>query len=169
MILRTLFAGAVVTATLVACGGSDDSSFRLAPTMRIGAYHSDLVFDATRQRLYAVSPDATNVQGKIVEVDPAGGQVRDVVAPSDPPPYSFISAKPGTLSLSVHARYLYFTTRSGAASRVDLASGAVDLTVSAPPSMNATVVAVAASRTDDATAYAPIDPVTSTCNAASGW
>ena len=75
-----------------------------------------------------------------------------------PPPYSPIFPQQGTVSLSVHARYLYFATQSGAVSRVDLASGAVDLSLPAPPAMNAKVAAVAASRTDDVAAYVQLRP-----------
>lgn len=153
-----LLACAVIAAGLAACGGSgDDVPARMVPTMTISLSHSDLVFDAARQRLYAVSSDLKN-PAKIVSVDTTSGQVRDLVTPADPPPYSPIFPQQGTVSLSAHARYLYFATQSGAVSRVDLASGAVDLSLPAPPAMNAKVAAVAASRTDDVAAYVQLRP-----------
>lgn len=148
-----LLACAVIAAGLAACGGSgDDVPARMVPTMTISLSHSDLVFDAARQRLYAVSSDLKN-PAKIVSVDTTSGEVLNLVSPSDPPPYSPVTPQQGTLSLSAHARYLWLVTKSGAVSRVDLASGAVDLTLPAPPAMNAKIAAAVASRIDDATAY----------------
>ena len=114
---------------------------------------SDLVFDSTRQSLYAVVGNDTSLLPKIVAVAAVSGQVQDLVAPSDPPVYAPVDPVQGTLSLSAQAQYLYFTTTAGAVSRVDLAAKTVDLTVLAPTLSNAKVAAVAASRTVDSTAY----------------
>ncbi len=121
--------------------------------MTISLWHSDLVFDSTRQSLYAVVGNDSSLPPKIVAVAAVSGQVQDLVAPSDPPLYAPVDPVQGTLSLSAQAQYLYFTTTGGAVSRVNLAAKAVDLTVPAPTASNAKVAAAAASRTDDSTAY----------------
>jgi hypothetical protein len=156
-----LLAGSWLFVALGACGGSgsdgDSSTDRLLPTMTINLGHSDLVFDPTRQLLYAVASTDSALPARIVAVAVASGQVRDLVAPSDPPPFSFAEPVQGTLSLSAQARYLYFTTTGGAVSRVDLAMSTLDLRVPAPAASNAKVATVAASRTDDLTAYAQLE------------
>jgi len=153
-----LLAGSCLVAALGACGGSGDeesnnSPARLTPATTVSLWHSDLAFDSTRQSLYAVVGNDPSLAPRIVAVAAAGGQVQDLVAPSDPPLYSPVEPVQGTLSLSAQARYLYFTTTGGAVSRVDLAAKVVDLTVPAPTASNAKVTAVAASRTVDSTAY----------------
>ena len=154
--LRFLAVGCVVAA-LGACGGSggaaDNTPARLKPTATVSLWHSDLVFDATRQSLYAVVGNDSSSPPKIVAIAAASGQVQDLVAPSDPPLYAPVDPVQGTLSLSAQAQYLYFTTAGGAVSRVNLTAKTVDLTVPAPTASNAKVAAAAASRTDDSTAY----------------
>ena len=151
-------ASCIVVAVIGCGGGSSDgdqvgSPPRLTPTITINVWHSDVVFDATRQSFYAVDGSDSTVPTKVVSVALPSGQVQDLVVPSDPPSYSPINPMRGTLSLSARSQYLYFTTSGGAVSRVDLASRTVHLTVSAPVALNAKVAATAASRTDDTTAY----------------
>lgn len=151
-----LLVGSCLVVALGACGGSggdDGTPARLMPTLTISLWHSDLVFDSTRQSLYAVVGNDLTLPPKIVAVAAVSGQVQDLVAPSDPPVYAPVEPVQGTLSLSAQAQYLYFTTTGGAVSRVSLATKAVDLTVPAPTASNAKVAAVAASRTDDSLAY----------------
>ena len=72
--------------------------------MTISLWHSDLVFDSTRQSLYAVVGNDTSLLPKIVAVAAVSGQVQDLVAPSDPPVYAPVDPVQGTLSLSAQAQ-----------------------------------------------------------------
>lgn len=150
---------AVVTAFAVVViggcggGGSDEAPARLSPAITVSLHHSDVVYDPSRKVLYVVQGEFS--ASRVVEVDPFSGSVRDLVAPTDGPPYSGFDALPGTLALSHSARYLYFPTVKGLLTRVNLATRAIDLTLSPSPGVRerASVTVVGASRTDDSVVY----------------
>lgn len=134
------------------CGGSSDEDFsrgRLSPVMQASVWHSDLVFDATRSQLYASSAG-------VVAIDVATGAVREILLPTtEGPPTATMRVLEGTLALSANSRALYFVTKGGKVSRLDLATGQIDYTVAAPAGARETLKAgsVVASRKDDALAY----------------
>ncbi len=160
---RRLAAVLVSAASLVVggCGGSSDddsSSGGLSPVMEISIWHSDLAFDATRSQLYASSADFNAATGKtrLVSIDIATGALRELLPPTtEGPRTAMTNALDGTLALSANARVLYFVTRNGKVSRLDLATGQLDYTVAAPAGARETLKAgsVVASRKDDALVY----------------
>jgi hypothetical protein len=90
---------------------------------------NDLIYDATRERIYASVPSREGVHGNsIAVIDPATGTVLSHV---------FAGSEPSKLALSDDARFLYAALDGAAAvTRIDLAapSGpAVDLTFSLGP------------------------------------
>jgi len=82
---------------------------------------NDLVFDASRNRIYASVPADGENDDRIVEVNPDNGEETDLAAVGD---------NPKRLALSDDGRFLYVAIDgANALSRIDLASRAIDMTL----------------------------------------
>ena len=124
--------------------------------------HLEVVFDASRARLYAAGfSRAVTADPTLIVIDAQTGASREL--PARPNMRWGTTYRPGLISLSSSGRFLYFINESHQVARFNLNNEVVDFIVPPPSSWgpNARVERIVASPIDDLTVYAELSGVNS--------
>ena len=107
-------------------GGGDSGNKQILVYRSVPVSARAMVFDASRQTIYAAVPGASPTNGNyIVKIDPLTGNVQQLI---------FAGSEPSHLALSDDAQFLY-VGRDGSSSvvRVNLSTNTIDETISIAP------------------------------------